>query len=89
MNLEQQRTVDALWVKDRGLCVCGAVIERMHPKMVFSQINTSWCVLESVRNTLAIGIYCGKCSDIICMTLKNLKPLPEPDKLKRQTFSGS
>lgn len=85
--MEQQHTVDDLWRTD-GHCVCGRPILSAHPKLCLAQVNSSWSPLVMARNTLAIGLYCGRCSDIINMTLKNLRPLPEDDKLKHQAISG-
>ena len=86
LSMEQQRTVEALWTSD-GVCACGAPIARMADKICLAQVNSSWCALETVRNTLAVGIYCASCADKINVLLKSLKALPEADKLKRQTFS--
>lgn len=87
LSLEQQRIVEALWTQD-GLCMCGAPIGRMADKMCLAQVNSSWCALESVRNTLAVGIFCASCADKVNVLLKSLKPLPEADKLKRRAFSN-
>lgn len=87
LSLEQKRTVDSLWQSD-GTCVCGAGIRAEDDKICLAQVNTSWTVLKGAQNTLAIGIYCSKCASLINMCLKNLKPLPEEDKLKRRPFVG-
>src|ERR1700683_697881 len=82
ITLEQQRIVEHLWLSD-GVCTCGNTIQRMAPKICMAQINTSWCVLPAVRNTMAVWIYCGRCAELIDVCLKSLKKLPESDKLKR------
>jgi hypothetical protein len=82
ITLEQQKLVESLYLSD-GVCVCGNTIKIMAPKMCMAQINTSWCELPAVRNTMAIGIYCGRCAELINVCLKSLKKLPESDKLKR------
>lgn len=87
LSLDQQHIVEDLWTQERGICTCGRAILKMDAKLCMSYINTSWAALPGVRNTMAIGIYCGFCAQIINMTLKSLKKLPEPDKLKRQTLS--
>ena len=87
LNQVQQRIVDELWTSD-GVCVCGRPITKMDAKICLAQVHTSWAELASVRNTLAVGIYCGFCAQQINMLLKSLKKLPEPDKLKRQQISG-
>jgi bacterioferritin-associated ferredoxin len=86
ITLEQQHLVEFLWLSD-GVCTCGNPIKKMSPKMCLAQINTSWCKLESVRNTMAVGIYCGRCAELIDVCLKSLKKLPEADKLKRTIIS--
>lgn len=86
--MEQQRTVEALYTSD-GACSCGRPIGRMSDKIVMAQINSSWCVLDGVRNTMAIGIYCSACADKINVCLKSLKALPERDKLKSIPLSGN
>ena len=88
ITLEHQRIVEQLWLSD-GLCTCGRPISRMAPKICMAQINTSWCELPAVRNTMAVGIYCGRCAELIDVCLKSLKKLPEADKLKRIRLSGS
>lgn len=87
MSMEQQRTVEALWLSD-GICSCGRPIIARDPKLCLAQVNTSWCTLAGVRNTLAIGIYCTVCADAINVFMKNLRQLPERDKLKRTPISG-
>ena len=87
LSMEQQRTVESLWISD-GMCACGATIARKDDKICIAQVNTSWAALESARNTLAIGIYCARCADIINVTLKSLRALPERDKLKSKTFTA-
>lgn len=87
ITLEHQRVIEQLWLSD-GVCTCGNVIKRQHPKMCMAQINTSWCELPAVRNTMAVGIYCGRCAELIDVCLKSLKKLPEADKLKRTQISG-
>jgi hypothetical protein len=86
ITLEQQKLVENLWLSD-GVCVCGRPIKVSSPKMCMAQINTSWCELPAVRNTMAIGIYCGRCAELIDVCLKSLKKLPEPDKLKRSRIN--
>ena len=88
ITLEQQRTVEELYLAD-GTCTCGAIITRQSPKMVMSQINSSWATLAAVRNTMAIGIYCGRCAELIDVCLKSLKQLPERDKLVSKVISGN
>jgi hypothetical protein len=87
MSMDQQRTVEALWTTD-GVCACGKPIRATDDKICMAQVNTSWCALPAIRNTLAVGIYCKWCADAINVTLKSLKKLPERDKLKRTTFSN-
>lgn len=87
LTMEQQKIVEYLYLSD-GVCACGNPIRRMSPKMCMAQINTSWCELPSVRNTMAVGIYCGRCAELIDVCLKSLKKLPEDDKLKRTRISG-
>jgi hypothetical protein len=87
MSMEQQRTVEELWLSD-GYCVCGCAIRRQDAKLCMAQINSSWCVLEAVRNTLAVGIYCSRCAELIEVCLKSLKKLPERDRLKSHIISN-
>jgi hypothetical protein len=86
LSMEQQRTVDALYISD-GVCACGRAILRADPKLVMAQINSSWCTLDAVKNTMAIGIYCDQCANLINICLKSLKQLPERDKLKSHIIS--
>lgn len=87
LNLEQQRLVEFLYCAD-GQCTCGNPISRTSPKLVMAQINSSWCEFAAVRNTMAVGIYCGRCAELIDVCLKSLKKLPEADKLKKIRLSG-
>lgn len=87
ITLEQQRTVEDLYLAD-GYCSCGRLVRRQDAKLVMSQINSSWSTLPAVRNTMAIGIYCSRCAELIDVCLKSLRQLPEADKLKKKVLSG-
>jgi len=88
MSMEQQRTVEYLWLSN-GICTCGQPIDRNDDKLCLAQVNSSWASLDAAKNTLAIGLYCKWCADKINVLLKSLRALPEPDKLKKQRFTGS
>ena len=88
MSMEQQRTVEALWQSD-GICACGRPIAARDDKICLAQVNSSWCTLPAARNTLAIGIYCARCADLINVCMKSLKALPERDKLVSRPFTSN
>ena len=86
LSLAQKHDVDNLWLSD-GVCVCGNPIKHDDAKMALAQVNTSWSPLPGARNTIAVGIYCGPCADKINVALRNLRALPERDKLKSRKIS--
>ena len=70
----QIQVIDHLWRMTGVCCACHSPLEERNAKMALGVINTRYCAIPTVRNTLGISLYCGRCAEAINALLKNLEP---------------
>jgi bacterioferritin-associated ferredoxin len=70
----QEKVVDHLW-RMTGECAggCGTILTESSPKSCMGTINTRHCVIQQVRNTIGISLYCGSCTEKLSALIRQFR----------------
>ena len=71
----QIQVIDHLWRMTGVCCACERPLEESNAKMAMGVINTRYCAIPAVRNTIGISLYCARCTEAINNLLRSLKPV--------------
>ena len=77
---EQQRVVEHLWRMTGQCSGCKTILTERSPKSCFGTVNSSYCMIPSVRNTIGMSLFCGSCTEKMSALIRQMR-VPEPSGL--------